>query len=112
MNFAERRVGAELADGLAFAAERKWPIRYESIEAATICFDVATIALTSICAAILYPLSGDAQLDLGQAIGSSALVSVLFSLLLKSQGLYRPAELLMLRRQIRLVFATWAAVFL
>jgi putative colanic acid biosynthesis UDP-glucose lipid carrier transferase len=112
MNFVDRRVGAELAGDLAFTAERRWPIRYESIEAATICFDVATIVLTGICAAILYPLSGDAQLDLGQVIGAAALVSVLFSLLLKSQGLYRPAELLMLRRQIRLVFATWSAVFL
>jgi Undecaprenyl-phosphate glucose phosphotransferase len=112
MNFVDRRVGAKLASDLALAEERKWPLRYESIEAAAICFDVATIALAGICASILYPISEGARLDFGQALGSAALVSALFSLLLKSQGLYSPTELLMWRRQIRLVFATWAAVFL
>jgi Undecaprenyl-phosphate glucose phosphotransferase len=112
MNFVDQHVGARLADRVAAAEERKWPIRYESVEAATICFDVATIALAGVCASILYPVSEGARLDLGQALGSAALVSTLFSLLLKLQGLYRPTELLMWRRQIRLIFATWAAVFL
>src|ERR1700752_2279968 len=102
MNFVDRRVG-ELAGDLAVAGERKWPIRYESIETATICFDVATIALAGVCASILYSFNDGGRLDLEQALGSAALVSTLFSLLLKLQGLYRPAELLMLRRQVRLI---------
>jgi Undecaprenyl-phosphate glucose phosphotransferase len=112
MNLVDQRVGAKLASGFALAEERKWPLPYESVETATICFDVATIALAGICASILHPMSEGARLDLGQALGSAALVSALFSLLLKSRGLYRPAELLRLRRQVRLVFATWVAVFL
>jgi putative colanic acid biosynthesis UDP-glucose lipid carrier transferase len=111
MNFVDRRVG-ELAGDLAVAGERKWPIRYESVEAVTICFDVATIALAGVCASILYSFNDGGRLDLEQALGSAALVSTLFSLMLKLQGLYRPAELLMWRRQVRLIFATWAAVFL
>jgi putative colanic acid biosynthesis UDP-glucose lipid carrier transferase len=109
MNFVDQRVEAKLSGHPRVGEERKWPLPYESVEAATICFDVATIALAGICASILHPIGG---LDLGKALGSAALVSALFSLLLKSRGLYRPAELLMLRRQIQLVFATWAAVFL
>ena len=112
MNFVDQRVEAKLSGDPRVGEERKWPLPYASVEAVTICFDVATIALAGICASILYPISGSTRLDLGQALGSAALVSALFSLLLKSGGLYRPAQLLMLRRQVRLVFATWAAVFL
>jgi Undecaprenyl-phosphate glucose phosphotransferase len=112
MNFVDQRVEAKLAGDLALAEERKWPLRYDSVEAATICLDVAAVATAGICASILYPVSEGARLDLGQALGSAALVSTLFSLSLKSQGLYRPAELLVLSRQVRLVFATWAMVFL
>ncbi|SDS99367.1 undecaprenyl-phosphate glucose phosphotransferase [Bradyrhizobium canariense] len=112
MNFVDQRVEAKLSGDPRVAEERKWPLPYESVEAATICFDVATIALAGICASILYPISEGARLDLGQALGAAALVSALFSLLLKSRGLYRPTELLRLRRQVRLVSATWAAVFL
>lgn len=105
MNFVDQRVEAK------WSSERKWPLPYESIELATICLDVTTIALAGFCASILHPMQG-LRLDLEQALGSATLVSALFTLLLKSRGLYRPAELLMLRRQIRQVFVTWAIVFL
>jgi putative colanic acid biosynthesis UDP-glucose lipid carrier transferase len=36
----------------------------------------------------------------------------LFSLLLKCQGQYKPTELLILRRQVRLIFVNWVGVFL
>src|SRR6185437_12937033 len=111
MNFVDQRVEAKLTGHPSLVEERKWPLPYESVEAATICFDVVTIALAGICASILHPMAG-MRLDLEQALGAAALVAALFSLLLKSQGLYRPAELLMLRRQVRFVFATWATVFL
>jgi putative colanic acid biosynthesis UDP-glucose lipid carrier transferase len=94
MNSVDQRVEAKLAGDLPFAEERKWPIRYESVEVATVCLDVATIALAGVCASVLYQLDQGARLDLGQALGSAALVSTLFSLLLKSQGLYRPTELI------------------
>src|SRR5262249_49952860 len=119
MNFVNREIKAELA-GLSpdrslarvLVDERKWPIRYDWIETIAIAFDVATITLASVCASVLYQLSEGMHVDLGQPIGSAALVSVLFTLFLKSQGQYRPTELLMWRRQIRLVFATWLGVFL
>lgn len=111
MNFVHQRVEAKLAGDLALAEERKWPLRYESVEAATICLDVAAIAIAGICTGILYRTGEGTRLDLGQALGSAALVSTLFGLSFKSQGLYRPAELRKLPRQIRQVFATWAMVF-
>lgn len=111
MNFVNQRVEAKLAGDLP-AIEGKWPIKYESVGAIAICIDVVTIALAGVCASILYQVNEGLRLELGQALGSAALVSTLFSLLLKSQGLYRPTELIMLRRQIRLIVATWLAVFL
>jgi Undecaprenyl-phosphate glucose phosphotransferase len=112
MNFVNRQVQAKLAGDLPVVEEGKWPITYESVEAVAICIDVATIALAGVCASILYQVNEGLRLDLGQALGSAALVSTLFTLLLKSQGLYRPTELMMLRRQIRLIVSSWAAVFL
>jgi Undecaprenyl-phosphate glucose phosphotransferase len=94
------------------ARRSKWPIRYDWMEHTTILFDVATIALASLCAGILYQLSAGLHVELGQPLGSAALVSVLFSLMLKCQGCYRPTELLILRRQVRLISTTWTGVFL
>jgi putative colanic acid biosynthesis UDP-glucose lipid carrier transferase len=90
----------------------KWPIRYEWIETLAIVFDVATIVSASVCASVLYQLSEGLRVELGQPLGSAVLVAVLFSLVLKSQGRYNPSELLIWRRQVRLIFAAWAGVFL
>src|SRR6185437_12587595 len=90
----------------------KWPIRYEWVETAAIVFDVATIVSASVCASILYHLSEGLQVELEQPLGSAILVAALFGLLLKCQGRYKPTELLIWRRQIRLIFAAWAGVFL
>src|SRR3974390_151499 len=97
MIFVNERLQARVVDGLpvrefgrAATDGRKWPIRYHSVEPATIIFDVVTITLASLCASILYQLHEGMSVDLGQPIGSAALVSALFSLFLKSQGLYRP----------------------
>jgi len=97
--------------GIPVEDRSKWPIRYDWMEPAAIAFDVATIVLASLCASILYQLGTGLHVELGQPFGSAVLVSVLFSLLLKCQGRYKPTELLIIRRQIRLIFATWAAVF-
>ncbi|WP_024513161.1 undecaprenyl-phosphate glucose phosphotransferase [Bradyrhizobium sp. ARR65] len=119
MNFVNRRVEAGLPHelpshefGQASTERRKWPIRYHSVEAATIMFDVATITVASLCASILYQVNDGMRVDFGQPLGSAALVSALFTLFLKCQGLYRPMELLILHRQLRLIFFTWAGVFL
>src|SRR5205823_14385399 len=94
------------------SALRKWPIRYDYLEAITIVFDVATITAASLSASIFYRADEGLPLVLGQALGSAALVSALFILVLKSQGHYRPAELLTFRRQMQMVFTSWAGVFL
>src|SRR4051794_39336387 len=118
MNFIDQRLHAELRSS-AFQGRdvppvpiRKWPIRYHSIEAATILFDVATIALAGVLATCAHHVHEGMRVDLGQPIGSAILVATLFTLCLKSQGLYEPTALLAWRRQARMIFATWAGVFL
>src|SRR4029079_18639755 len=107
MAFVNQHVSAKLAGNLRAVDEGKWPIKYQSVEAIAMCIDVTTIALASVCAPLLYD---GFRLDLGKALGLAALVSTLFGLLLKSRGLYKPTELIMLGRQARLVVAAWIAV--
>lgn len=97
---------AALPDG------RKWPISYHSIATATVILDVMTITFACLSACIGYDLYEGMYIDFGKPIGLAALVSVLFCLVLNSQGLYSPMELLRWRRQLRLVFGTWAIIFL
>ncbi len=121
MNFMNRQkvgiaeaeeVAARDLKGIFLDKARKWPIRYEWIETAAIGFDAATIVSASYCASLFYQLNNGLRLELEQPLGSATLVAVLFCLLLKCQGQYKPAELLIWRRQIRLIFLTWAGVFL
>ncbi|QIP04363.2 undecaprenyl-phosphate glucose phosphotransferase [Bradyrhizobium symbiodeficiens] len=118
MNFIDQRLQAKLQSSAFQECDvppvpiRKWPIRYHSIEAATILFDVATIALASVLATCAHHVHEGMRVDLGQPIGSAILVATLFTLCLKSQGLYEPTALLAWRRQARMIFATWAGVFL
>src|SRR5262245_24844111 len=119
MNLISRDIEADLLHpapahnlGHSESPSRKWPIRYDYVEAIAIVFDVATITAASLCASAIYRADGVLPVDLGQALGSAALVSAIFILFLKSQGLYRPAELLMFRRQMQMVSISWAGVFL
>ncbi len=97
----------------SFTAERKWPVRYGSIEALAICADVASILLASIISALLFRIhSSWSAADLGKAIGSAIVVSALLIPLLKMRGSYRPVELLGLRKQIRAVCLAWGFVFI
>jgi len=91
---------------------RKWPISYHSIGTATVILDIMTITFACLSACIGYDLYEGMYVDFGKPIGLAALVSVLFCLVLNSQGLYSPMELLRWRRQLRLVFGTWAIIFL
>ena len=119
MNLIHRDIEADLLHpipahslGHSKPASRKWPIRYDYVEAIAIVFDVATITAISLCAGVFYRADEDLRVVLGQALGSAALVSALFILFLKSQGLYRPVELLIFRRQMQVVSSSWAGVFL
>lgn len=91
---------------------RKWPISYHSIATATVILDVMTITFACLSACVGYDLYQGMYVDFVKPVGLAALVSVLFCLVLNSQGLYSPMELLRWRRQVRMVFGTWAIIFL
>jgi len=75
--------------------------------------DLATIILISVISGVSYHFNEPgAQGQIGKSFGSAILVSVLFISLMKTRGMYRPAELLSLRNQIRAVFLIWTSVFL
>src|SRR4029079_15945599 len=62
---------------------------------------------------LLYHLQeSGTPVDLSKSVGAGILVSALLISLLKIRGMYRPAELLVLRHQIRAVFLAWISVFL
>ncbi|MDE5452784.1 undecaprenyl-phosphate glucose phosphotransferase [Bradyrhizobium sp. CSA112] len=120
MNFINRHIAASLHEGIALeeyssplAAQRKWPVRYGSIELVAICADLATIVLASIISVFLCRLySSGAAAGLANAIGSAIVVSAMFVSLLKMRGMYRPSELLVLRNQIRAVCGAWLYAFI
>jgi Undecaprenyl-phosphate glucose phosphotransferase len=120
MNFVNRdltvNVTSEVASGSLVPwlnAERKWPLRYEAIELLAICTDIVTILLASILSALIYWIdSGLTATNLGKALGSAIIVSALFVSLVRTNGTYRPTELLVLRHQIRAVCLAWIFVFL
>jgi putative colanic acid biosynthesis UDP-glucose lipid carrier transferase len=119
MNFVNRHITATVPSEVAsrslvtsLNAERKWPIRYEAIELLAICTDVATILLASVVSDLLYRIDSSwTATNLGKAVGSAIIVSALFVSLSKTNGRYRPTELLVLRNQIRAVFLAWTFVF-
>ena len=121
MNFVKHPIGVDLSDGVSVPAldgqshgGRKWPIHYDSVEPLAIVTDLATIVLASVFSCLLYHLfqESGAPVDVGKALGSAILVSALFISLMKIRGMYRPAELLVLRNQVRAICLTWMSVFL
>ncbi|MCA1453713.1 undecaprenyl-phosphate glucose phosphotransferase [Bradyrhizobium sp. BRP22] len=120
MNFIIRNIAAD-AHGEFTApsfsqplrSKRKWPIRYRSVESFATCGDVAIILIASVVSTLLYRLYADwTTVDVGKAVGSAIVVAALCVSLLKLRGMYRPAELLALRRQVQAVCLCWAFVFL
>jgi putative colanic acid biosynthesis UDP-glucose lipid carrier transferase len=93
---------------------RKWPIRYDFIEPLAILADIATIVLSSVVAGLLYHYLQDrGTVDyVSKSLGSAILVSTVFISLMKIRGMYKPAELLVLPKQIRALCLTWITVFL
>lgn len=117
MNFIRRDI--DMATGVAVSglrraahAERKWPISYDSVERITILADAAIILSASVLAGMIYHYRAfGTSGDIIQYVGSAAVVATLFISLMRSRGMYRPAELLVLRKQIRAVCLYWVAVF-
>ena len=111
MNFINQEIAAGLHEEISLdddkspsGVQRKWPIRYRSIELVAVCTDIITIGLASIASVFLYQLCfGSIATGLTQAVGSAIVVSAMFVSLLRVQGTYRPTELLVLRSQIRAV---------
>ncbi|CAL78562.1 putative Bacterial sugar transferase family protein [Bradyrhizobium sp. ORS 278] len=103
--------GAVLADRQIEC--RKWPIHYGAVEPFAITADIATIAVTSVLSGYLYHFQDAAGAnDVSKSVGLAILVSALFVSLMKIRGMYRPAELLILSRQIRATCLTWITAFL
>lgn len=121
MNFVNRHIRHVAADirgeiapqtfGPSREADRKWPIRYESIQWLAVGGDLATILLAGIFSVLLYQVHGSwTAADIQKAVGSGIVVSAIFVCLLKIGGKYRPTELLVLRSQLRAVYITWTSV--
>jgi putative colanic acid biosynthesis UDP-glucose lipid carrier transferase len=118
MNFVKRQIGVDISNVSARGfdqvhRERKWPIHYDSVEPLAVIADLATIILASVSSGLLYHLHGlETPTHLGKSVGSAILVSALFISLMKSRGMYKPTELLVLHNQVRRVCLTWIGVFL
>lgn len=119
MNFINPHIGQPGSDAagpgsdLSATGGRTWPVRYESIEFIALCADGVTILFASILSALLYKLhSGAASSELGKALGCAIVASAFFVSVLKANGLHRPAELLVLRSQIRAVWMAWIYLLL
>ncbi|MGJ5177635.1 undecaprenyl-phosphate glucose phosphotransferase [Bradyrhizobium oligotrophicum] len=92
---------------------RKWPVHYAAVEPFAVAADIATITMSSVLSGFLYHLQDAAGAnDVSKSVGLAILVSALFVSLMKIRGMYRPAELLILPRQIRATCLTWITAFL
>lgn len=112
---AERHVAFELADQVPakILYGRRWPIRLDSVEPLAAIADLITIVLAALFSGWLYSLKiAASSVDLSGYAGPAVLVSALFILIMKMRGMYKPDELLALRKQIRTACAAWISVIL
>lgn len=92
---------------------RRWPIKFDSAEPLAAVADLVTIVSAALMSGWLYGLvTQKASIDFPGYVGPAVLVSALFILVMKIRGMYRPGELLALRKQIRAVCIAWISVFL
>ncbi|WLB91038.1 exopolysaccharide biosynthesis polyprenyl glycosylphosphotransferase [Bradyrhizobium japonicum] len=118
MNFVNRHFpDRELADRigplLPAARQHKWPLRYDAVEHVAVCADIATILVGGVVSTFLFQArNGRAAAELSDMIGLALLTAACLVCLLKTQGLYRPVELLVLRNQISAVCMAWASLLI
>jgi putative colanic acid biosynthesis UDP-glucose lipid carrier transferase len=118
MNFVSRHFAdlddtARVGPESAVSRQQKWPLRYDSIEYVAVCADIATLVLASAVATLSYQLqNGWVAGDWSNAFGLALASAICFVCLLKTHGLYRPVELLVLRSQIRAVCMAWTSSLL
>ena len=110
----ERNAVFELADRapVRLLDGRRWPIRFDSTEPLAAVADFVTIVSAALLSGWLYSLGTPSGAKFSGYAGPAVLVSALFILVMKMQGMYKPAELLALRRQIRTASIVWIFVFL
>ncbi|MGY3425309.1 hypothetical protein ACVWZW_005813 [Bradyrhizobium sp. F1.13.4] len=110
-HFPDREVTDRVSPGPIVSRQHKWPLRYDSIEYVALCADIATIVFASVVSTWLSQAqSGWAAGDLSNALGLALVSATCLVCLLKTHGLYRPAELLVLRSQMRAVWIAWASL--
>lgn len=117
MNLMKRDMGVTRSVAVSGAmirrTERKWPISYNSVELIAVLADATIILTTSILAGVIYHFQAfGTSGDIIQYSGSAAVVAALFISLMKSRGMYKPTELLILGNQVRAICLLWTGVFL
>lgn len=112
-HFPDREVTDHVGPGPILSRQRKWPLRYDSIEYVALCADIATIVFASVVSMWLCQArNGWAAGDLSNTLGLALVSAACLVCLLKTHGLYRPVELLVLRNQIRAVCMAWMSLLL
>lgn len=112
-HFPDRDETDRVSPRPAVSGPSKWPVRYDSIEYMAQCADIATILFASVVSTLLYPAqNGQAAADLSNSLGLALVSAACLVSLLRTRGLYRPIELLVLRHQIRAVCLAWTALLL
>ncbi len=115
MHPAKQQIGLKLPDRVAIRGlrDRKWPIRYDSIERLAIALDFISIVSAAALSAWLFGLKASSgNFDLGKYLGPAVLISVLFISVMKLRELYKPTDLLNFKTQFRTAFLAWIGVFL
>ncbi|MBR0830975.1 exopolysaccharide biosynthesis polyprenyl glycosylphosphotransferase [Bradyrhizobium manausense] len=112
-HFPDREVTDRVTPGPAVSRQHKWPLRYDSIEYVALCADIAIILFASVVSTLLHQAQDEqAAGDLSDALGLALVSAACLVCVLKTHGLYRPVELLVLRNQIRALCMAWTSLLL
>lgn len=110
-HFPDRDIADRVTPGLPASLQHKWPLRYDAVEHVAVSADIATILFAGVVSTFLFPAqNGQAAAELSDMIGLALVSAACLVCLLKTQGLYRPVELLVLRNQMRAVCMAWASL--
>src|ERR1044072_6921418 len=97
-HFSDREIAHRVSPGLPASRQHKWPLRYDAVEHVAVCADIATILVAGVVSTfLLQAQNGQAAAELSDMIGLALVSAASLVCLLKTQGLYRPVELLVLR---------------